>query len=178
MPTETPSAIALRREPGAFTRSLVALLLRVSLGLTFLMVGLDKFAAIKAGKYPGMIVDQFANSPLRPDLVKLFASVLPYAEVGVGALLVVGLATTLSAFAAGALLIHLLFGQLILHQIPQIPVIFTYILLNAGILWLSPVTSNYLSLDGLLVGWFWRPNSEGDFHREDDRKSPSSGRRI
>ena len=36
--------------------------------------------------------------------------------------------------------------------------------MNAGILWLSPVTSNYLSADGLLFGWFWAPRSEGRYH--------------
>ena len=41
----------------------------------------------------------------------------------------------------------------------------TYFLANAGILWLSPVTSNYLSLDGLFFGWFWRPRAEGEYRR-------------
>src|SRR4051794_39451601 len=106
MAAEPPLGIALRREPGPFTRSLVALVLRAALGLTFVMVSLGKFAAIKAGKYPAMIVDEFAKAPLRPDLVKLFADALPYAEVGIGALLLAGLATTLSAWLAGILLLH------------------------------------------------------------------------
>jgi thiosulfate dehydrogenase [quinone] large subunit len=168
MPTPAPTAIALRREPGAFTRSLTALLLRAGLGMMFLMAGLGKFAAIKAGKYPGMIVDQFAGSPLKPSMVKLFADVLPYAEVGLGALLLAGLLTTLSAALAGVLLLHLLFGQLILQQAAQYPNMMIYLLVDAGILWLSPVTSNYLSLDGLFAGWFWRPRGDGEYTRTGD----------
>ena len=85
---QPPTTITLTREPGPLARSLTALVLRAGLGLIFLMFGLSKFQAIKAGKYPAMIIDQFANSPLKPELVKLFADVLPYAETGLGALLI------------------------------------------------------------------------------------------
>ena len=86
----TKPAIALRREPGPLIRSLVALTLRIGLGLIFLMAGLGKFEARKAGKYPAMIVTQFADTPLRPELIRLFADVLPYAEVALGTLLTAG----------------------------------------------------------------------------------------
>jgi uncharacterized membrane protein YphA (DoxX/SURF4 family) len=178
MPTDAPSAVTVRREPGPFTRSLVALVLRAGLGLMFVMVGLDKFAAIKAGKYPAMIVDQFAAAPLRPELVKLFADVLPYAEVALGGLILAGLFTTISAALAGVLLVHLLFGHLVLHKIDQLPSMMTYLLVDAAILWLSPVTSNYLSLDGLLVGWFWRPKAQGEYQRVDESRGSSSPRRM
>ena len=44
----------------------------------------------------------------------------------------------------------------------------SYILTAAAILWLSPVTSNYLSLDGLLFGWFWAPRAQGRYARVGD----------
>ncbi len=101
-----------------------------------------------------------------------FARALPFAEIGLGALLIAGLTTTMVAFLTGLLLVGLLFGLLVLAAadpagIAKIPTHMIYILLDAGILWLSPVTSNYLSVDGLLFGWFWKPRSEGDFRREE-----------
>jgi uncharacterized membrane protein YphA (DoxX/SURF4 family) len=163
---EPHPAIALRREPGPLTRSLVALSLRLGLGLIFLMAGLGKFQAIKAGKYPAMIVEQFASSPLPEAQVRLFANVLPYAEVALGAGLLAGLFTTVTAALAAILLAHLLFGQLIMNHVEQYPGMLIYFLVNAGILWLSPVTSNYLSLDGLLFGWFWAPRAEAHYQIE------------
>lgn len=163
----TKPAIALRREPGPLIRSLVALTLRIGLGLIFLMAGLGKFEARKAGKYPAMIVTQFADTPLRPELVRLFANVLPYAEVALGTLLIAGLFTTLTATLTGVLLANLLFGHTIKQHIDMYPGMLTYLLVNAGVLWLSPVTSNYLSADGFLFGWFWAPRSEGKYYPEE-----------
>lgn len=173
---EASPAIALRREPGPLTRSLVALSLRLALGLIFLMAGLGKFEARKAGKYPAMIVQQFESSPLRPADVRTFARVLPYVEVTLGAALLAGLFTTLTATLSAVLLAQLLFGHLVLNHVEQYPGMLTYFLVNAGILWLSPVASNYLSLDGLLFGWFRAPRPEARYRIEDDERP--KGRRI
>jgi uncharacterized membrane protein YphA (DoxX/SURF4 family) len=162
----TPTSIALRREPGPLVRSLVALSLRVGLGLILVMAGLSKFEDIRAGKYPGWMLQRFENTPLKPELVRLFAQVVPYGEVGVGSALICGLFTTLSATLSAALLTSFLFGHALLHKAEMYPVMLTYLLVNAGILWLSPVTSNYLSVDGLLFGWFWAPRSEGTYQAE------------
>lgn len=170
--TDAHATITLRREPGPFTRSLVALSLRLGLGLLFLMLGLGKFQGMKTGDYPAAIVSQFEKTPLRADLVKLFAGALPYAEVALGAALIGGLLTTLTASLSAALLLHLFFGKLVLNDVPSYPGMLTYLLVNAGILWLSPVTSNYLSLDGLLFGWFWAPKAEGEYRREGQAASP------
>jgi uncharacterized membrane protein YphA (DoxX/SURF4 family) len=180
---DTPHSITLRREPGPFTRSLAALILRLALGMTFLVLGLGKLEAKRAGNYPGtMFADaEKTHVPGLPNvklpLLKQYAEVLPYAEVGVGAALIVGFWTTLAGFASGLLLLSILFGHLVQIQvspekeIAQIPVMFAYLLLNAVVLWLSPVTSNYLSLDGLLFGWFWAPRPEGEYRR-DERTEP------
>ena len=174
---ELPAVIALRREPGHLVRSLTALLLRVGLGMTFLLAGAEKLQSKKEGNYPAPILAMFDPAQPGPDgkpkhfvvklppaMTELFARVLPYAEVGVGAALIVGFWTTFSAFLSGVLLLHLQFGQADMGQHDQMPGMLTYLLVNAGILWLSPVTSNYLSLDGLLFGWFWSPRSEGRYH--------------
>lgn len=166
-----PNSIALRREPGPFARSLTALLLRIGLGMLFLVLGTGKFQGIKTGKYPEAITKQFSEKIVFPGDVKLFADVLPYAEVGVGALLISGLFTALGATLAGSLILVLFFGQLHLQNTAMFPAMLTYLLVDAAVLWLSPVTSNYFSLDGLLFGWFWAPKSEGEFHRADNLKS-------
>lgn len=176
---DIPHAITLRREPGPFTRSLAALVLRLALGMTFLVLGLGKLEAKRAGQYPGAMMEEAEKThvPGLPNmklpLLKPYFDVLPYAEVGVGAALVVGFWTTLAGFASGLLLLSLLFGHLVQIQvnpakeIAEIPVMFTWLLLNGVILWLSPVTSNYLSLDGLLFGWFWKPRPEGEYRRDE-----------
>jgi uncharacterized membrane protein YphA (DoxX/SURF4 family) len=164
---DAPARIALRREPGAFTRSLTVLILRLALGGIFLFAGLGKFQKMKTGEYPKMITEPFGTKIVMAGDVALFAKVLPYAEVGVGAALIGGALTTLSAFASGALLLLLLFGQIHTNNIAKYPEMLSYILVNSAILWLSPVTSNYLSVDGLLFGLFWRPRPEGEYHRED-----------
>lgn len=212
-PTET---IALRREPGHIIRSLVALLLRLGLGLIFLMAGLQKLEdmsaaenpplaevedlvdqlddadepsdeaddsteaaddptatedpnATAAPRYPetirGMFADTWIGRDLKPAL-DLYTAFLPLVEVAVGALLIAGLFTTLSAFLSGLLLLSLTFGWIVLQNSSMYPSMMTYLLVNAAILWLSPITSNYLSLDGLLFGWFWKPKDEGEYRRE------------
>ena len=162
---DTPPAITLRREPGPLTRSLVALLLRLGLGLLFLMVGLAKFHQMREGTYPATIIRMFEKTNLRG--VPQFAAALPYAEVGLGIALMLGLLTPLTASLAGVLLLQLLFGQLVLGDPKAFPNMMIYLLFDAGILWLSPVTSNYISLDGLLFGWFWKPRNQLDYVRED-----------
>ncbi|QDV36803.1 hypothetical protein [Tautonia plasticadhaerens] len=205
-------SIALRREPGHLVRSLTALLLRLGLGMIFLMAGLgklqemgvvgtppvaepgptvtgaepegpgpeasapDEFSVDRAAteppetpRYPDTIRGMFAETWLARDLgplLDLHTGLLPYAEVAVGGLLILGLLTTLSSTLAGLLLLSLLFGWVVLENADMYPKMLIYLLVDAGILWLSPVTSNYLSLDGLLFGWFWRPGDEAEYRKE------------
>lgn len=162
----SPTVIALRREPGGLARSLTSLILRLALGMLFLTTGWQKLESRKDGKYPGPMVESFKGTILAesmPEALDLFTRVLPFVEVGLGGLLILGLATTLSAFATGLLLVNLLFGLLLLAHtsgdMGKIPTHMIYILMDAAILWLSPVTSNYLSVDGLFFGWFWKPKT-------------------
>jgi uncharacterized membrane protein YphA (DoxX/SURF4 family) len=170
---DTPTVISLRREPGPLTRSLTALVLRLGLGMMFLIFGLGKLDALKTGEYPANVIKPFESETAKLPIVhrklagvELFATVLPYAEVGLGCALILGLLTPLTALLTGALLLQLVFGKLILKDIASMPGMLTYLLVDAAVLWLSPVTSNYFSLDGLIFGWFWRPRTEGEFHRE------------
>ena len=123
--------------------------------------------------YPDGLVGMFANnrfkdSLLSPSLVTLFAQLLPYAEMGLGLLLIVGLFTYFVSLLSGLLFICLLFGLVVLSlddpaMIDKYRGMYFYILVNVGVVWLAPITSNYLSMDGLLFGWFWKPKVEGEF---------------
>jgi uncharacterized membrane protein YphA (DoxX/SURF4 family) len=163
---EPVSSVVMQREPGAWTRSLIALLLRLTLGLLFLTAGLSKFDGIKKGTYPTSLTKPFESTRLHPAAVRQFADILPYAEAALGGLLIAGLFTPLVAALTGALLLGLFFGTLILGDSSRYPGMVTYLLANAAVLWLSPVTSNYLSLDGLIFGWWWKPRTEGTYHRD------------
>jgi uncharacterized membrane protein YphA (DoxX/SURF4 family) len=160
---DAPTLIALRREPGALTRSLTALLLRLGLGLIFLFAGAGKF---KDPKYAEAIAKDFPPKIAFAGDVALFTRVLPYAEVGLGAALIAGFWTPVAAFLSGVLLLTLTFGHVFLGRTAMYPGMLTYLLVDAAILWLSPVTSNYISLDGVLFGWFWAPRGDGAFRRE------------
>lgn len=124
---------------------------------------------VEETRYPETIKGMFAGTFLAkrmPWALDVFTEVLPYAEMGLGAALIVGFWTPLAAFLAGILLVKLLLGWVILGEAEMYPNMLTYLIVDAAILWLSPVTSNYISLDGLLFGWFWRPRVEGTFVEE------------
>jgi thiosulfate dehydrogenase [quinone] large subunit len=87
---------------------------RLLLGVNFLthsLVRLPKLAAFQAG-----MVKQFAAAPLPEALVRLFASVLPFVEGGLGVLLLLGLFTRPALAAAMLLMTSLVFGSSLLEQ--------------------------------------------------------------
>ncbi len=180
MPVDSPASIALRREPGPFTRSLTALLLRGALGMVFLFSGIGKLKDAKLPpddpkNYPNAIAKGFPESIAFKGDVKLFTTALPYVEIYLGASLILGWLTTLAGFFSGALLLTLLYGHIHHNNIAMYPSMMTYILVAAGVLWLSPVTSNYLSIDGLFVGWFWKPKGQGEYQKTEE-VAPRRGR--
>lgn len=130
-------------------------------------------------RYPDSIRGMFAGTWLNrefPWAIDLFTAALPYAEIALGAALILGWFTTLAAFLTGMLLVKLLFGWLVLGQADMYPNMLAYLLVDAGVLWLSPVTSNYISIDGLIAGWFWSPRGEGRYLRDEAPPEPRSRR--
>ena len=87
---------------------------RLLLGVNFLMHGLvriPKLPVFRAG-----IVKEFAAAPLPTELVSLFATVLPFAEAGIGLLLLLGLFTRPALVAAMLVIISLVFGSSLLEK--------------------------------------------------------------
>jgi thiosulfate dehydrogenase [quinone] large subunit len=92
-----------------FDRQLAYAILRVTLGVNMLMHGavrllggLDGFAA--------WMVQQFAQTPLPAAFVRSFALPLPFIEIAIGLLLLLGVATRWALAAGGLLMVPLVFG--------------------------------------------------------------------
>src|SRR5918993_501712 len=84
-------------------------LLRVTLGVIFLTTGTVKFM-LGIGNFAAGVQQEFA-SKLPMVIVMPFAYVLPFLEVAVGALLILGLLNVIALVIAGLLLTVLTFGK-------------------------------------------------------------------
>src|SRR3989442_813214 len=104
---------------------------RWCLGLIFLFFGLAKFKNL-AG-FAQQTVDQFQKTWLPPFLVRIFGHVLPFAEVVLGALLIVGLFRNVTLFATGFLLVLLTFGEVLQGQAQVVFFNTGYVFMTAGL---------------------------------------------
>lgn len=125
----------------------VTLLLRLTLGLLFLIAGVNKFRnGVSATAQ--QITEQFQGSLLPGWFVAPYAWALPSVEVGLGLLLLAGLFTRCAFFATALLTISLMLGMLLLGQTGVAANNALYVLLAIlGVRWSS---ENCCSLDGLL----------------------------
>ena len=109
-------------------------LARWTLGVIFLFAGIGKFM-MGVPKFAGYIVDQFKNTPLPGPFVNVFACTLPFLEVILGVLLLLGLARNAVLFTIGVLLISLTFGQVLLQQPQTMFMNFVYTMITAAVLY-------------------------------------------
>lgn len=100
----------------AETRELIGLFLRLSIGILFFVVGLNKFL----GGLQRFAVDYIASifqKTWLPDFVLYpFGYLLPFVELIGGFFLIIGLFTRRTMLVLGALLLVLQFGQYVLGQ--------------------------------------------------------------
>jgi thiosulfate dehydrogenase [quinone] large subunit len=90
---------------------LAFLILRLAAGMTFFMAGLNKLL-----NYPGVIDNikgGFAETWMPDFLLNIFLYPLPFIELAVGALIVLGLFTRVVLILAGLLMLALNFGLLV-----------------------------------------------------------------
>jgi thiosulfate dehydrogenase [quinone] large subunit len=108
---------------------------RWSLGIVFLFSGIGKLRHVSG--FVAAIIGQFEQTWLPSVLVSLFSHVLPFVEVVLGLLLLLGVFRQPVLFATGVLLLHLIFGQVLLGQ-PQV-VFFNcgYLFMTAALLFFS-----------------------------------------
>ncbi len=124
-----------------------ALLMRLSLGILFLVAALGKFLAPGGiGGVAQKMQESFAGTWLPSFMVAPYVHALPFAELAVGILLILGLRTCWVFFLAGLLLVSLAFGMMVQQQHAVVGTNLTYVLMAAAGLWLS-ARDNPLSLD-------------------------------
>lgn len=116
-------------------REIAYLLLRVTAGVLFLFFGAGKFL-MGLGTFRGALVEDFAETPLPAALVQAFGAVLPFVEVLLGLLLVLGLATLVATVGAQALLVVLLFGTVLLGEPGSVANNMLFAAVTFGLTWL------------------------------------------
>src|SRR5205085_11426746 len=98
-------------------REVAYALLRVTLGVVFLFNGVEKFMG-GLGNFVGGMNQRFAGK-LPAALVMPFAYALPFMEVLCGALLLLGLFSSIALVLSGLLLVALTFGTVMLNDFPR-----------------------------------------------------------
>ncbi len=116
-------------------RDIAHALLRITVGVMFLLYGIEKFRGGIFAFTHGLV--HAYEGVLPALLVKPFAYALPFAEVIVGALLILGLFTRWSLMTAGLLMIALIFGTTIKPQPDTVAQNVMFALVIFVLLWTS-----------------------------------------
>src|SRR2546421_9923714 len=112
----------------------------------FLFFGIGKFMG-GVGNFAGGTAQHFAGK-LPSALVLAFGYALPFAEVILGTLILLGLFNVFALSLSGLLLVALTFGTVMLGDAPTVAHNVQYALVNFVLLWL--VDLNRYSIDGLM----------------------------
>ena len=121
-------------------------LLRLTVGLVFFFYGVSKLLRGLEPFAAGMTA-RMADTPLPTFMVTPFAYVLPFAEVGVGLLLILGLFTRAALVAAGLVMMSLTVGVVLEPSPPTVAANVNYALVIFVLLWLSEF--DHFSVDQL-----------------------------
>lgn len=132
-------------------REIAYALLRVTMGLMFLVFGIEKITT-GIGNFAAGLQQNFAGK-LPSFLLTPFAYILPFAEVAIGLLLLLGLLNVLGLILGGILMIALTFGMVLQGQAPTVANNVFYAVVFFLLLWLAEY--NRFSLDRLLGIKMW-----------------------
>ena len=124
-------------------------LLRATLGFVLFFWGVDKFQ-MDAGQFAAGLDRQFDKTWLPAAIVHAFGLLLPYAEVGFGVLLIVGLFTAWAAALGAILLILLNTGMQVAGSASTVANNLTYSLILFVLLFF--IEQNRFSFDGCRRG--------------------------
>ena len=131
-------------------REIAYALLRVTLGVMFLFFGIGKFTAGIGNVAAGM-QQNFAGK-LPSVLLVPFTYILPFAEVAIGLMLLLGFLNVVGLILAALLMIALVFGMVLQGQAPTVANNTLYALIIFILLWFADY--NRFSLDRLLgIKW-------------------------
>lgn len=95
------------------------LLLRLGIGLSFFGHGLVRMP--KLDKFASWMQSLYADSLLPVAWVQPFSFALPFIELGIGILLIVGLFTRASLIAGGVTMLMLIFGSTMIESWDALP---------------------------------------------------------
>ncbi|MCP3098301.1 DoxX family membrane protein [Myxococcus sp. K15C18031901] len=129
-------------------RQLAHGVLRLVVGLNILVHGLVRVGA--PGAFADGIVQGFASTPLPEWSVRPFALVLPFAELAVGLLILLGLKLRLALVAGGVLIAMLTFGESLRQQWNTVGLQLIYALAYSALL--ARASDARFTVDGLLAG--------------------------
>lgn len=118
-------------------RAAGAALGRWALGVLFFFAGLGKIMGGVGGFVNGYLVPAYEKTFLPMGLVKVYGYALPFAEVILGILLVIGICRNCTLLLTGLTLISLAFGQMLVQQHATVANIFLYIILTVVLLYLD-----------------------------------------
>jgi thiosulfate dehydrogenase (quinone) large subunit len=91
-------------------RALACFFLRITLGLNMTLHGITRIFIGGVTQFVNATLTQFQNTVLPASQVRVFATVLPYAELLIGVLLLAGLWTRWALSAGALLMMALVFG--------------------------------------------------------------------
>jgi thiosulfate dehydrogenase [quinone] large subunit len=111
-------------------------LLRWALGLLFLVGGLAKLPTV-GGFVQGYLVPAFEKTFLPKGLVAAYGYALPFVEVVLGVLLILGLCRHFALLLSGLTLLSLGFGQMLLKEHGTVANICLYVLMTAAALYMG-----------------------------------------
>lgn len=138
-------------------REIAYALLRVTLGIMFLFFGIGKFT-IGIGNFASGMQQNFAGK-LPSFLLVPFTYILPFAEVAIGLLLLLGLLNVFGLILAGLLMVALVFGMVLQGQAPTVANNVFYGVVIFILLWFAEY--NRFSLDRLLGIKMWTDTAPG-----------------
>ena len=122
-------------------------MLRGVAGVNLLMHGVSRLLAGTSG-FTEHLSQQFAHSPLPPDLIHLFGNMLPMVEGTIGLLLLIGLKTRWALIAASLLMMMLTFGSALVQDWSAAGTQLVYALIFSILLFMRRFNS--WSLDGCM----------------------------
>lgn len=124
--------------------AIIALFLRLGIGLVLFFAGLNKF--LREGGASGVsraIIDRMSETLLPTFLVTPYAYALPYTEVAIGILLFVGLYTRQTLVVSGMLFLSLALGLLAQKDGDTIVKVINYLFITCFALWFSERDNRY-----------------------------------
>jgi len=122
------------------------LLGRLPVAMSMFGHGLERLP--KLSGFSNHMVQQFNNAVLPLAAVEVFSHLLPFAELLIGVLLIIGLFTRFAAVLGVLVMLALIFGSSMIEQWENVFTQIVYGLFFALIYYFAPY--NYYSVDGLL----------------------------